>query len=157
MDGNVLQWCQYLHWVAASMLSRCIRADLRWTVITGGMLAGSILLLVAAGAMPSEEGEVALDAYRQGIVQAHPEWPPDIRAAVLAGIICAGMPADMVRVAWGHPTWTSSRNGPGQHEIWYYAGRPSAVERLAGRGMHDDGSSEWTVLFVDGQVVAWTD
>jgi hypothetical protein len=157
MDWNLLQWCQYLRWVPALVMSHYLKADLRWTVITGAMLAGSILLLVAAGAMPSEESEVALDTYRQATLQAHPEWPPDIRAAVMAGIICAGMPAEMVRVAWGHPTRTSGRNGPGQREIWYYAGRPSAVERLAGRGTYDDGSSEWTVSFIDGRVVAWTD
>jgi hypothetical protein len=126
-------------------------------VMTAWMLAGSILLLVVADAMPSEEGGVTLDAYRQGILQAHPEWPSDMRAAALAGIICAGMPADMVRVAWGHPTRTSGRGGPGQRETWYYEGRPSAVERLAGRRTITAGTSEWTVSFVDGQVVEWTD
>jgi hypothetical protein len=132
-------------------------ADLRWIVIMGWVLIGSILLLAAAGAMPSEESEIMLDALRQGILQAHPEWPPDMRAAALAGIICAGMPADMVRVAWGHPTRMSGSPGPNQPETWYYAGRPSAVERLAGRGLHAAGSGEWTVSFINGKVVAWTD
>jgi hypothetical protein len=121
------------------------------------MLIGSMLLLVTASAMPSEEAEIVLDAFRQGILQAHPEWPPDMRAAVLAGIICAGMPADMVRVAWGYPTRMTASAGPNQPETWYYAGRPSAVERLAGRRLHAASSSEWTVSFVNGQVVAWTD
>jgi hypothetical protein len=67
------------------------------------------------------------------------------------------MPADMVRVAWGVPTRTSHSDGPGQPVTWYYAGRPSVVERLAGEGLPNTGSSEWTVSFVDGQVVAWTD
>jgi hypothetical protein len=157
MDSNVLRRCQYMRWVPALARHHFSRADLRWMVITGWMLTCSILLLVAAGAMPSEEGEVVLDAFRQGILQAHPEWPPDMRAAALAGIICAGMPADMVRLAWGHPTHTSGRDGPGQPETWYYAGRSSAVERLAGWGLNDAGSSEWTVSFINGQVVAWTD
>jgi hypothetical protein len=107
--------------------------------------------------MPSEEGEIVLDAVRRGILQAHPEWPPDMRAAALAGIICAGMSADMVRVAWGHPTRTTSSAGPNQPETWYYTGRPSVVERIAGRRPNDAGSSEWTVSFINGQVVAWTD
>ena len=157
MDWNVLRRCQYMRWAPALAMPHFSRADLRWMVITGWMLIGSILLLVAAGAMPSEEGEIVLDAFRQGILQAHPEWSPDMRAAALAGIICAGMPADMVRVAWGHPTRTAGRDGPGQPETWYYAGRPSVVERLAGRGLNDAGSSEWTVSFINGQVVAWTD
>jgi hypothetical protein len=157
MDWNVLQGCRYVHWVPALMMPHCLRVDLRWIVITGWMLAGSVLLLVAADAMPSEQGEIALDVARQGILQAHPEWPPGMRAAALAGIICAGMPADMVRVAWGHPTRTSGRVGPGQRETWYYEGRPSAVERLGDRGMSAAGSGEWTVSFVDGRVVAWTD
>jgi hypothetical protein len=80
-----------------------------------------------------------------------------MRAALLAGIICAGMPADMVRVAWGVPTRTSGGEGPGHPLIWYYDGRPSVTERLAGKGQHDVGSGEWTVSFVDGQVVGWTD
>jgi hypothetical protein len=157
MDSNVLRRCQYMRWVPALARPHFSRADLRWMVIAGWMLTSSILLLVAAGAMPSEEGEVVLDAFRQGILQAHPEWPPDMRAAALAGIICAGMPADMVRLAWGHPTRTSGRDGPGQPETWYYAGRSSAVERLAGWGLNDAGSSGWTVSFINGQVVAWTD
>jgi hypothetical protein len=157
MDWNVLQWRHDVRWALALVISRDRRADFRWRVITGWMLASSILLMVAVGAMPSEEGEVVLDAYRQGILQAHPEWPPDVRAAVMAGIICAGMPADMVRVAWGHPTRTSGRHGPDQRETWFYAGRPSVVERLAGHRISDAGSSEWTVSFIDGQVVAWTD
>ena len=55
-----------IHALGASLaMPHCSRADLRW-VITGWMLIGSILLLVAAGAMPSEEGEIMLDAFRQG-------------------------------------------------------------------------------------------
>jgi hypothetical protein len=126
-------------------------------VIAGWMFGASMILLVTVGAMPSEEGESGLDAFRQGIFQAHPEWTSDMRAAVLAGIICAGMPPDMVRAAWGSPTRTSGSNEPGQPVTWYYAGRPSAVERLAGQGLHDIGSGEWTVSFIDGQVVAWSD
>jgi hypothetical protein len=157
MDWNVLHWCHGMRWALALVISHERTVNLRWRVITGWMLAISILLMVAVGALPSEEGEVALDAYRQGILQAYPEWPPDMRAAVMAGIICAGMPADMVRVAWGHPTRTSGRQGPDQRETWFYAGRPSVVERLADNSMSAAGSGEWTVSFIDGQVVAWTD
>jgi hypothetical protein len=157
MDWNVLRRCQYMRWAPALAMPRFSGADLRWIVIAGWMLTGSILLLVAASAMPSEEAEIVLDASRQGILQAHPEWPSDMRAAALAGIICVGMPADMVRVAWGHPTRTTGSPGPNQPETWYYAGRPSVVERIAGRPLLDAGSGEWTVSFINGQVVAWTD
>lgn len=157
MDWNVLRRCRYMRWTLALALLHFSRADLRWMVVVGWMVSTSMILLVAVGAIPSEEGEIVPDAFRQEIFQAHPEWPPDMRAALLAGIICAGMPADMVRVAWGSPTRTSGSDRPGQPVTWYYAGRPSVVERLAGRGLHATGSSEWTVSFIDGQVVAWTD
>jgi hypothetical protein len=157
MDWNVLLRCRYMRWTLALALLHFNRADLHWMVIAGWMFSTSMILLVALGAMPSEEGEIVPDAFRQEIFQAHPEWPPDMRAALLAGIICAGMPADMVRVAWGSPTRTSGSDGLGTPVTWYYAGRPSVVERLAGRELHDTGSSEWTVSFINGQVVAWTD
>jgi hypothetical protein len=126
-------------------------------VITGWMLAALLLPPAVAGAIPDGDGQVGLDADQQSILQAHPEWPQDVRAAVMAGIICAGMSPEMVRVAWGRPTRTSSRGEPGQHETWHYEGRPSAVERLAGRGRDDAGASEWTVSFIDGRVIEWTD
>jgi hypothetical protein len=157
MDWNVMRRCQCLQRVPVLLASHPTRADLLWIEITGGMLAGLFLLLVVAGAIPSGGGEVTLDPDRQGILQAHPEWPPDVRAAVVAGIICAGMPEDMVLVAWGPPTRRSGRGGPGQPETWHYEGRPSAVERLGGRGRNDAGSSEWTVSFINGLVVGWTD
>jgi hypothetical protein len=156
MDWNVLQRCQYKRWASDLATLHFIRADLCWLIVTGWMLASS-MLLVAADTMPSEKSQDELDGYRQGILQAHPEWPPNMLAAAMAGIICVGMPADMVRVAWGHPTHTSGRGEPGQRETWHYAGRPSAVERLAGQGLNAVGSSEWTVSFIDGRVVAWTD
>jgi hypothetical protein len=157
MDLNVLRPCQYVRWTLALELPHFSGANLRWMMIAGWMFSASMILLVTVGAMPSEEGEIVPDASRQGIVQAHPEWPPDMHAALLAGIICAGMPADMVRVAWGSPTYMSGSDGPGRPVTWFYAGRPSAVERIAGRGLYAAGSSEWTVSFIDGQVVAWTD
>jgi hypothetical protein len=157
MDWNELRGSRYMRWIPVLLVLHGIRAARRQIAIPVCMLAGVMLLPLVAGAIAGDGDEVTLDAYQQGILQAHPEWPPDVRAAVLAGIICAGMPADMVRVAWGHPTRTSSNERPGQHETWYYDGRPSAVERLAGWEMNNVGSSQWTVSFINGQVVAWTD
>jgi hypothetical protein len=157
MDWNVMQRCQSLRCVSVLLVPCVVRADFCWIVITTWMLVGVVLLPVVAGAMPDQVGDVALDAERQSILRAHPEWPPDVRAAVIAGIICAGMPADMVRVAWGHPTRTSGRGGPGHHETWHYEGRPSAVERLSGWGRDDVAGSEWTVWFINGRVIGWTD
>jgi hypothetical protein len=138
-------------------LARFSRTGLCWMVIVGWVCSASMILLVAVDAVPSDEAEIVLDAFRQGILLAHPEWPLPMRAALLAGIICAGMPADMVRVAWGVPTRTSGGEGPGRTLIWYYDGRPSVTERMIGKGRHDAGSGEWTVSFVNGQVVGWTD
>jgi hypothetical protein len=157
MDWNVMRRCRCMRWVAVPLVLGVVRGELRWVVIAAWILAGLVLLPMVAGAMPVEAGEAALDLHWQGVLQVHPEWPTDVRAAVMAGIICAGMPADMVRAAWGSPTRTSGRGGPGQLETWHYEGRPSAVERLGGRGRDDAGASEWTVSFIDGQVIGWTD
>ncbi len=157
MAWTVMRKCRDIRWGSILLAPRFVRADLCSMVITAWMFVGIVLLLVVAGATPSDKSEVALDPYRQGVLQAHPEWPPDVRAAVTAGIICAGMPADMVRAAWGLPTRTSGRGGPGQRETWHYEGRPSAVERLGGRERDDAGTGEWTVSFIDGRVVGWTD
>jgi hypothetical protein len=153
MDWNGIRRRRCMRWVPALLAFPFARA---WSMITGWMLAGLLLLVMVGGAMSYGAGEVSLDAYRQGILQAHPEWPPDMRAAVIAGIICEGMSPDMVRAAWGNPTRTSGRDGPGQRQTWHYEGRPSAVERL-GQGTNDTGAHEWTVSFVDGLVVEWTD
>ena len=132
------------------------RAELLWLVLTAWMLAGLLLLPVVSGAMFDRQGGVSQDPERQAILQAHPEWPPEVRAAVMAGIICIGMPAEMVRAAWGSPTRISG-GGPGQRETWHYEGRPRAVERLGGQEMDDAGAREWTVAFSGGRVVGWTD
>jgi hypothetical protein len=157
MDWNAQRRYQCMCWLPVLLAPHVVSAAPHWIMILAWMLAGVVLLPVVVGAMPGDRDEMSLDTYRQGILQAHPEWPPDMRAAVLAGIICAGMPADMVRVAWGPPTRTSGTGGPGQRETWYYEGRPSARERLGGRGMNETGTGEWMVSFIDGRVVAWTD
>jgi hypothetical protein len=146
-----------MRWVTVLLVSRSVRGHPRWSTITACVLAGFVLLPVIAGAIAGGEGQDSLDLAWQSILQAHPEWPADVRAAVVAGIICAGMPADMVRAAWGAPTRTSGPVGPGQLETWHYEGRPNALERIAGRGRDAAGSSEWTVSFINGQVVGWTD
>jgi hypothetical protein len=157
MDWNVRQRCQCMRWMPVLLIPHAISAAPHRIMILAWMLAGVMLWPVVAGAMPGDRDELSLDAHRQGIVQAHPEWPTDMRAAVLAGIICVDMPADMVRAAWGPPTRVSGGGGPGQRETWYYEGRASAVERLAGRGRNHAGAGEWTVSFINGRVVTWTD
>jgi hypothetical protein len=157
MDWNGIRRRRCTRWVPALLAFRLAAADLHRSMITGWMLAGFLLLVAVGGVMSYGAGEVSLEAYRQGILQAHPEWPSDVRAAVTAGIICAGMPPDMVRAAWGNPTRTSGRGGPGQRETWHYEGRPSAVERLGGQTNSGAGAHEWTVSFIDGLVVEWTD
>jgi hypothetical protein len=157
MDWNVMRRCRCLRRMPFPLLSGAVRAAHHWVVMTTWIVAGPMLLPVVAAVMPAEQGEASLELNSQGMLQAHPEWPPDVRAAVMAGIICVGMPADMVRAAWGPPTRTSGRGGPGQIETWHYEGRPSVVERLGGRGRNEAGTSEWTVSFLNGQVIKWTD
>jgi hypothetical protein len=157
MDWCVMRRPRCMRRVPVLLVPDLTRANLPWIMIVGWMLTGLFLLRVTAGAIPSAAIEIALDPDRQSILQAHPEWPPEVRAAVMAGIICAGMPADMVRAAWGRPTRTSGGGGAGQRETWHYEGRPSAMEQLGGQGRNDAGAREWTVSFIDGRVVGWTD
>jgi hypothetical protein len=157
MDWSAMRRRQCMRQVPALWVPYLARGDLAWIVIVGWMLAGLLLMLVSAGAMPSGEGEVMQETDRHSILQAHPEWPPEVRAAVVTGIICAGMSPDMVRAAWGDPTRTSGEDGFNQRETWYYEGRPRAVERLGGQERNDAGAREWTVSFIDGRVIGWTD
>jgi len=157
MDWNVTRRRQCVRRVPTLPVHDLTGSDLPRTVIVGWVLTGLLLMLVIARAMPSGEGEVIQDSERHSILQAHPEWPPEVRAAVVTGIICAGMSADMVRAAWGPPTRRSSEHGSNQPETWYYEGRPRAVERLGSQARHDAGAREWTVSFIAGRVVAWTD
>jgi hypothetical protein len=133
------------------------RANLAWLMTTGWLLAGLWLLPVVAGARPAGADEISRDPDPQGMVQAHPEWPPEVRGAIMAGIICGGMPPEMVRAAWGRPTRMSGGGQPGQRETWHYEGRLRAMERLGGQGMDETGAGEWTVSFFDGRVAGWTD
>jgi hypothetical protein len=157
MDWNVMRRRQCMRQVPALLVPYHARGDFPCIVMAGWMLVGLFLMLVIAGAIPSGWGEVMQDSDRHSILQAHPEWPPEVRAAVVTGIICVGMSPDMVRVAWGRPTRTSGEDAINQHETWYYEGRPRAVERLGGQERHDAGAPEWTVSFIDGRVVGWTD
>jgi hypothetical protein len=86
------------------------------------MFAGLLLMLGIAGAMPNGEDQVMQDSWRHSTLQAHSECPQEVLAAVVTGIICAGMTPDVVRAAWGHPTCTSAEDGLNQRETWYYEG-----------------------------------
>jgi hypothetical protein len=136
---------------------RALRRMRTVLLIMGWVLAGPWLLPGGARALPHGEAQVPRKAERQALLQAHPEWEAGVRAAVVAGIICAGMPPEMVRAAWGRPTRISGRGAHGQPVVWHYAGRPSAVERLGGPWRRKATAHEWTVAFSHGRVVGWTD
>jgi hypothetical protein len=157
MDRTVIQGCRRRCRVPVLLTFQLARANFPCMVIVGWMLAGLLLLSMVCHAMTTEAGEVMLDPQRQDILRAHPEWPPEVRAAVLAGMIYPGMSRDMVQAAWGPPTRTYRKVGAAQHETWHYEGRPRAMEQLGGQGMHQAGAREWTVSFIDGRVVGWTD
>jgi hypothetical protein len=138
------------------------KSEIFWIVGTvcamTGLLAVLLFLPLVGCATVDGGDEYEWDPSRQGLVQAHPEWPPEVGAAVMAGVICAGMPPDMVRAGWGPPTHrTSDGDGPDQRKTWHYAGRPRAVEWLGGPEGGNPRSGEWTVSFVHGRVVEWTD
>ncbi len=156
MDETVIRSPQRPRGVAVPRAPRLARTHLL-LLIMGWIFAGLLLRPLTGLALPGEAGDVLPDAERQAILQAHPEWRADLRAALMAGIICAGMSPEMVRAAWGQPTRISPSGEAHQAEIWYYAGRPPAVERLGGQRLGDARAYEWTVWFINGQVVGWSD
>jgi hypothetical protein len=118
-----------------------------------GFQASLLLLLLVGCAIPDWQGSSQHD-----IVSAHPEWPPEILGAVASGVISAGMTSDMVRAAWGHPTRLSSDgSGSSQRDRWHYGRRQHAAEMIGGHAAEAQPSVEWTVSFVHGLVVGWTD
>ncbi len=61
---------------------------------------------------------------RHQIVEAHPDWPQDVREAVREGKIRPGMTAEQAQASWGPPAARRTRRTPGLvEEIWGY-GRP---------------------------------
>jgi hypothetical protein len=157
MDWTVIQGRRRRRRVPVLLTSDLARVNFPYIVTVGWMLAGLLLLPMVCHVTTTEAGEVTLHPQRQDILQAHPEWPPEVREAVLAGIIYPGMSRDMVQAAWGPPTRIYRRVGSAQRETWHYEGRPRAVEQLGGQGMHQAGAREWTVSFINGRVVGWTD
>jgi hypothetical protein len=134
-----------------------LSADLCWAVIIVWLLVWFVPPWMVADVMPSGAGESKLEAERQSVSQAHPEWPSEVRGAVAAGVICAGMSPEMVWAAWGSPTYISRQEVQEQVETWHYAGRQPAVERLGRQDVDTTQTEEWTVFFMSGQVVWWTD
>lgn len=122
------------------------------------LLVGLLLFPLGSRATSDVWGAYERDLNRQAIVLAHSEWPPGIRAAVTAGIVCAGMTPDMVRAAWGRPTHRASKgNGLDPRETWRYEGRPCALAQLGGQASSRPRCTAWTVSFMQGWVVGWTD
>lgn len=57
-------------------------------------------------------------------------FPPEIRAAIRAGRVHAGMTKEMVLLAIGHPfNVTRTIDGDGVHEEWTYRGEGDAADR----------------------------
>jgi hypothetical protein len=120
---------------------------------------GLLLLLPQISYAPLDgRGDGQQHSDRQNLVAAHPEWPPEILGAVVAGVICAGMTPDMVGAAWGLPTRVSS-DGSGSHQrlTWHYEGRQDAAEMMSGLEASARPVKTWTVWFANGWVVGWTD
>ena len=126
--------------------------------VKSGLLGVLLLLPLIGCATPDWRGADQHDRYRQGVVAAHPEWPPEILAAVAAGVISAEMTPDMVCAAWGLPTrFSSDGSGSYQRVTWYYEGRQHAADMIGGLAVTTRPVAAWTVSFANGWVVGWTD
>jgi hypothetical protein len=126
--------------------------------IVVGVQAGLLLLLLVGCTVADWRagGQQAHD--QQDMVAAHPEWAPGIRGAVVSGVISAGMSTDMVRAAWGRPTRvSSSRSELEQRDVWHYTGRLRNADVIGSQTARAQPLGEWTVAFVNGWVVGWTD
>jgi hypothetical protein len=126
--------------------------------VMAGFQASLLLLLLVGCATPDWRGHTQQARDRQGIVAAHPEWPPELRGAVASGVVCAGMTPDMVRAAWGRPTRISSDGSElNPRDVWHYAGRQHNADMRDGQGSGAQPLAEWTVTFTNGWVMGWTD
>jgi hypothetical protein len=127
-------------------------------VVPRRVMAGLLLLLLVGWTTPGWQGDSPQGRDRQDTVVAHTEWPPEILGAVASGVISAGMSPEMVRAAWGSPTRISSEgSGWHQRDTWHYAGRRHNVDLMGGQTGGAQPLGEWTVSFVNGGVVGWTD
>jgi hypothetical protein len=123
-----------------------------------GMQASLLLVLLVGCATPDWRGDTQLERGRQVLVAAHPEWPPTILGAVASGVICAGMTPEMVRAAWGHPLRIASDgNALNPRDTWHYAGRQHHADMMGGQTGGAQPLREWTVSFMHGEVVGWTE
>jgi hypothetical protein len=139
-----------------------VRRGIAWGVLPartmGGLQAALLLLLLLGCATLGSWDDSQRDHGGQNSIAAHPEWPPEVLAAVTAGLISQGMSPDMVRAAWGQPTHRrSDGRGPPWHETWYYKRPQHAVDMIGGRPAGALPSVYWTVSFAQDGVVAWTD
>lgn len=128
------------------------------TRVMAGLQAALLLCLLLGCTTPDLQGEVQRGHDRHHLMAAHPEWPPEVFAAVTAGVISQGMSPDMVRAAWGQPThrW-SDGSGPSRRETWYYKRPLHAVDMIGGRAARALPSVYWTVSFAQDGMVEWTD
>jgi hypothetical protein len=152
------------HQRSSSVLSRLGRTISRspGDVVPARVIAGiqaSLLLFLLVGCATSDwRGHNPLERGRQDLVAEHPEWTPEIRGAVVSGVICAGMSPEMVRAAWGHPIRISSDGSAlNPHDIWHYAGRQHNADLMGAQKGGAQLLGEWTVVFTNGWVVGWTE
>lgn len=83
-----------------------------------------LVLLAACGPGIQQAGMTR----RQAAVEAHPEWPAEVKADVLASRVGPGMPAEAVLAAWGPPSRVfRTTTADGVREQWAYGWPPPVL------------------------------
>lgn len=92
---------------------------------------------------------------RQEIVSRNPEWPEDVKNAVLQGTLVIGMTKEQVMASWGTPhTVKTTTTKAGVNEQWVY----SQEEQSCYGGMVHCANYRVPVMFAymeNGKLASW--
>lgn len=90
-------------------------------LILSGCVTAESLKKITDEKLKYNAGFYAENLYRQEFVRRHPEWPDEIKQAILKGKVRIGMTKEQARAAWGEPTKVNRTvTQSGVHGQWVY-------------------------------------
>ena len=131
---------------------------------SSGQDASTALRWIGVKTSPDQGG--LLDELRKEMVIRNPDWPKNVKEAILKGTLVRGMTATQVLASWGRPTGGQKDEGSevGGHEIWQYIAHRQQTTSEALRGKFkigrpglDYGGVKYygMVQFRKGKVISW--